>query len=79
MIELNDFFNDGHGWICKQCDLELRNEAAVSSGPARFFSEGEAEGGGPRLETAALAKWTDRSRRYLACPRCGISEAVEKS
>jgi DNA-directed RNA polymerase subunit M/transcription elongation factor TFIIS len=43
---------------------------------ARFFREGEAEGGGPRLSSAALARWKDETRRVLRCDRCGAEENV---
>jgi hypothetical protein len=86
MIELNDFFNDGFGWACRKCSEELATEVHLAAGPfgpaaelARFFREGEVEGGGPRLETLALAKWTDRTRQFLACPRCGLVESVDRS
>lgn len=84
MIELNDFFNDGFGWACRHCTRELaaQNSAAATAPAtdlARFFREGEVEGGGPRLETWALAKWTDKTRQFLVCPRCGLVEPVNKS
>ncbi len=79
MIELNDFYNDGHGWICRPCERELEPVPVTDHGTARFYREGEVEGGAPRLETRALAKWTDRTRRFLVCPRCGIVEAVDIS
>jgi hypothetical protein len=41
--------------------------------------EGEAESKSPRLSNPALAKWEDASQRTLFCPRCGVSELVEKS
>jgi len=31
------------------------------------------------LSTPAIAKWMDKTRRVLICPRCGLTEAVEKS
>jgi hypothetical protein len=77
MIELNDFYNDGFGWICRHCERDLatgRNE-----GHSRLLREGEAESKTPRLSTAALAKWTDASQTVLVCPRCAISESVERS
>lgn len=43
---------------------------------ARFFREGEAEGGGPRLASAARARWKDETRRVLRCERCGAEENV---
>ena len=84
MIELNDFFNDGFGWACRHCTVELTAiDIAAATAPAaelaRFFREGEVEGGGPRMETGALAKWTDKTRQFLVCPRCGLVEAVDKS
>jgi hypothetical protein len=77
MMELNDFYNEGFGWICRHCDLELskKNTATYS----RLLLEGEAESKVPEMSTAALAKWADPTQRVLVCPRCGISEAVEKS
>jgi rubrerythrin len=78
MIELNDFYNDGHGWICRACDRELA-PAAERTGLPRFFTEGEAESRTPEMSTRALAKWTDATRRFLTCPRCGITEAYERS
>ena len=77
-MELNDFFNDGFGWVCRHCDLEL--SAAGNSGRrSRLFSEGEAESKNPQLSNPGLAKWADVEQRTLMCPRCGITEPVEKS
>jgi len=78
-LELNDFYNDGFGWICKQCERELRQQ--VEESPAkksRLMSEGEAESKQPKLSVLALAKWTDQTNRTLMCPRCGITEPVDK-
>ena len=41
--------------------------------------EGEAESKDPALANPALAKWADPEQRILVCPRCGITEPVEKS
>lgn len=79
MIELNDFYNDGFGWICRPCERELVPVVADTTRLSRAFREGEAESKTPTLANAALAKWTDKTRRFLTCPRCGITEAVEKS
>jgi len=76
-IELNAFYNHGFGWICKHCERELGtpfSEARTS----RLMREGEAESKLPRFSNIALAKWTDNSRRTLICPRCGITELVDK-
>lgn len=32
-----------------------------------------------KQSSMALAKWIDKTRRVLICPRCGLTEAVEKS
>jgi len=79
MKELNDFYNHGFGWICRPCEREL---AVIDTKPqkhSRVFQEGEAESRNPVLSNVALAKWTDKTQRFLTCPRCGLTEAVEKS
>ena len=77
MAETEHFVNDGFGWECKRC---RRGGAPADRGRPgalpRFFSEGEAEGGGPRLSTDSLARWADGERRVLCCPACGVEEAV---
>ena len=78
MIELDSFYNDGTGWICRQCERDLATRDNASSEHSRVFREGEAESKNPVLANSALAKWTDKTRRFLTCPRCGITEAVEK-
>lgn len=77
MIQLNDFYNAGFGWICKHCERELKAEKEDSAGVSRLMSEGEAESKQPKFSNSALAKWTDGAQRTLICPRCGITEAVE--
>jgi hypothetical protein len=77
MIELNDFYNAGFGWICRHCERET--ERRDNSGQSRLFREGEAEGKQPELANAAIAKWADPAQRTLLCPRCGITELAEKS
>ncbi|HJQ31755.1 MAG TPA: hypothetical protein VJ866_06245 [Pyrinomonadaceae bacterium] len=64
-------------------EVEEPGRASESSEPvsgartlARFFREGEAEGGGPRLASAARARWKDDARRVLRCERCGAEENV---
>jgi hypothetical protein len=79
-LELNDFYNDGFGWICKPCERELKKQEEVSDAKlSRLMSEGEAESKQPKLSNIALAKWADKTNRILMCPRCGITESVDKS
>lgn len=78
MIELNDFYNDGFGWICRHCERELRQEEKPGSERSRLLTEGEAESKTPRFSNLALAKWADPARRTLLCPRCGITELADK-
>jgi len=78
MIELNNFYNDGFGWICRACEEEL-NAANEPEKHSRLLREGEAESKSPRLSNFALAKWTDNTRTTLVCPRCGATEEVNKS
>jgi hypothetical protein len=77
-IELDDFYNDGFGWICKHCERELKEPETNSSARSRLLREGEAESKNPRLSSAALAKWADKAQRTLMCPRCGITELADK-
>lgn len=78
-VELNDFYNDGFGWICKHCERELSEQNNVSDQKhSRLMREGEAESKQPKLSNLALAKWVDKAQRILMCPRCGITELVEK-
>ncbi len=78
MIELNDFYNAGFGWICRQCERQFRSAGDPEQKHSRVFREGEAENKTPGLASIALAKWTDKTRQFLTCPRCGITEPVEK-
>ena len=75
MIELDEFFNDGFGWKCRHCHQE---STTSHRGHARFYTEGEAESKQPQLAEAAMAKWIDAARTTLICPRCGITELVDK-
>ena len=77
MIEHTNFYNEGFGWICRQCEMELR-KPDDSDGHSRIMREGEAESKQPKFSTHALAKWSDPAERILICPRCGVTEAVDK-
>jgi len=78
MQELNDFYNDGFGWICKPCERELKDRKSTETQHSRLMSEGEAESKQPRFSNLALAKWADAAQRTLICPRCGITELADK-
>ena len=78
MIELNNFYNQGFGWICRQCEHELKPPDNGEK-HSRLLSEGEAESKNPRLSNSALAKWIDKSRKTLICPRCGTTEQANNS
>ncbi len=77
-IDLDDFYNDGFGWICKHCERELKDTENSVSKHSRLMSEGEAESKQPRLSNLAMAKWLDTAQRTLICPRCGITELADK-
>jgi rubrerythrin len=79
MRELNDFYNDGFGWICRQCERELTQIEKPENERSRLLTEGEAESKTPRMSNVALAKWADPAQRTLVCPRCGITELADKS
>lgn len=78
MIELNDFYNDGFGWICKHCERELKAQDSTEK-HSRLMREGEAESKNPIFSNSALVKWADKVHRTLMCPRCGIMEVADKS
>lgn len=78
MFKLNDFYNDGFGWICKQCERELKSQETGKPNISRLMSEGEAESKQPQFSNLAMAKWTDKTQRILMCPRCGITELADK-
>jgi len=72
--ETQHFINEGFGWECNRCRVV---EDAPTNALPRFFREGEAEDGGPRLSTPSRARWTDESRTTLRCPACGVEEVVQ--
>lgn len=77
MLELQDFYNRGFGWICRHCEpVYITNND--EGGLSRVMSEGEAESRSPLLSTKGLAKWTDPAHTILTCPECGITELAEK-
>jgi hypothetical protein len=78
-IELDDFYNDGFGWICRHCERELKAAQKTDLKHSRLLREGEAESKTPIFSTSALAKWTDKTQRVLMCPRCGITELADKA
>lgn len=75
-IEIQDFYNVGFGWICKRCERELEAVKTENASHSRLMSEGEAESKQPQMSNSALAKWVDKMRTMLICPRCGITESV---
>ncbi len=80
MIEIDNFYNDGFGWICRACERELaEDQTEPGTKLNRIMREGEAESKQPRLSSLALARWADKTRQALVCPRCGIVEQVDKA
>lgn len=77
-IELNDFYNAGFGWICKQCERELMEKDSNQSENSRLMREGESESKQPKFSNRAMAKWADAAQRILVCPSCGVTEPADK-
>jgi hypothetical protein len=76
---MEEFYNAGFGWICKRCERELSDiEAKDDESLPRVWREGEAESKQPKL-SAPLAKWNDAARKQLICPRCGVTELIDKA
>ncbi len=77
--DLEHFYNDGFGWICELCEREIKqSQVTPENQSSRLMREGEAESKQPRFSNNALAKWTDATQRTLVCPRCGITETIDK-
>lgn len=70
-VELNNFYNEGFGWICRKCEQDLKPENEEKS---RLMSEGEAESKNPTFSNKALAKWEDSEQNTLICPCCKMTE-----
>ena len=49
MNELSSFYNDGTGWVCRQCERDLAQDAVTDDRHSRVFREGEAESKAPTL------------------------------
>lgn len=84
MIEIDNFYNSGFGWVCKHCERELAETEAPAETDAatklsRIMREGEAESKQPRLSNLALARWADDAKNTLMCPRCAVVEQVDKA
>lgn len=78
MQEIENFYNDGFGWICKRCEKAVvRENHNQSENLPRVWREGEAETKQPKL-AAPVAKWLDHARTTLVCARCQTMEAVDK-
>ncbi len=79
MIPLDNFYNDGFGWICRRCEEKFKAENGENSGDKmpRYYREGEAESKKTTL-SIPIAKWFDASQRQLLCPNCGITEFVDQ-
>ena len=79
MTELNDFFNDGFGWQCRQCNIASVTDTVSPGGLPRYYREGEAESKQPEMSNIALAKWMDKTQTTLICPSCGITEIANRA
>jgi len=66
MHQTTHFFNLGYGWLCKHCsaeDAERKQHHRDSQ----------------RSQGPALAKWVEQDEwRGLICPRCNISENLNR-
>lgn len=76
MVELEKFYNDGFGWVCRRCEAEIGAADSDGLGHSRLMREGEGESKQPVLSTRALAKWSDETRTVLICPGCETAESI---
>ncbi|HNU07088.1 MAG TPA: hypothetical protein PKO33_04925 [Pyrinomonadaceae bacterium] len=75
MRETGKFFNLGFGWTCRACGA---GRGDAGSQRSRLFREGEAESKFVELSETAMARWADKERTILVCPKCGASERIAK-
>ena len=77
-IGLDNFYNDGFGWICKRCEGAIKSQENLSPTHkhGRIMREGEAESKQPIFSNSALAKWFDEAQTILICPRCEVMESL---
>jgi hypothetical protein len=75
-MQLDNFYSDGFGWICLQCERDFERNGE-DDGVSRLMSEGEAESKQPKLANRALAQWADAAQTILVCPRCGITSEID--
>ena len=74
---MKDFYNDGFGWVCKNCERELAHtNNSAGQNHSRLMREGEAESKKTQFSNKALAKWADENKSKLICPRCQITEQI---
>jgi uncharacterized protein YdaU (DUF1376 family) len=80
VLDLEEFYNAGFGWICKRCERELKSAATTETDEnlPRVWREGEAESKRPNF-AAPVARWHNEARNQLVCPRCGITELFDKA
>ncbi|NNE66542.1 MAG: hypothetical protein HKN33_08235 [Pyrinomonadaceae bacterium] len=67
---MRKFKNEGFGWICVGCSVD------EDSSRSRLLVEGEAEEKRVVLSEQALAKWSNREKTDLVCPKCGVEESL---
>ena len=60
--DLDNFYNEGFGWVCKRCEAENKS---VETEKSRLMTEGEAESKTPVFSNKAMAKWANPERTKL--------------
>jgi hypothetical protein len=70
---LENFYNKGFGWVCKNCESKLETSDKEKS---RLMNEGESESKEPVFSNKAMAKWMDFEQKTLICPYCKIIEKI---
>lgn len=73
--DLENFYNKGFGWICKNCEPKFEDKKNVRS---RLMTEGEAESKNPVFSNKAMARWADSEQKILICPNCEITESISE-
>jgi len=67
MHQTTHFFNLGYGWLCKHCSAEDAERKHHHHHSAQ------------KPQGPAFARWVDQEQwRGLICPRCNISENLNR-
>ena len=63
IIETENFFKANYGWFCKRCQKRDKHKLNSQKNESTLYP----------------ARWLDASRKILICPKCGVTEEIDKT